>query len=208
MPSPRRLAALGAGLLLASTLAACGSDHSGSTSGGPQSPTSAATATGRAADVAFAQLMIPHHEQALDMARMAERQATSPDVKRLAAQIEAAQDPEIRTMKGWLSTWGAPEQMPGATSTDGGMDHSGHDMGGMTSEGMMTAEDMAALESASGEAFDRTWLEMMIQHHEGAVVMAEQVLRTTSDAEVRTLAEAVVTGQRAEIAEMQKLLDA
>jgi uncharacterized protein (DUF305 family) len=88
----------------------------------------------------------------------------------------------------------------------GSDDHSGHDMGGMSMSGMMTAEDMAALEAATGDVFDRMWLQMMIEHHEGAVAMADQVLAATDDARVEKLAQAVIAGQRAEIAEMKGLL--
>jgi uncharacterized protein (DUF305 family) len=101
-------------------------------------------------------------------------------------------------MNGWLEMWGAPMTM--------GDDHSGHDMGGMTMEGMMSDDDMAALMDPTGADFDRMWLEMMIAHHEGAIAMADQVLAETSDPEVTALAEAVITGQTAEIDVMQQLL--
>ncbi|HYN30091.1 MAG TPA: DUF305 domain-containing protein [Dermatophilaceae bacterium] len=208
MLSPRRLTIAATGLLLATALAACGTDDAstGQAGAGSTSSSTAAATSDRAADIAFAQLMIPHHQQALEMAQLATGKATTADVKRLAGQIEAAQDPEIRTMKGWLSAWDAPQQMPGATASGGSMDHSGHDMGGMSSQGMMTAEDMARLSAAGGDDFDSTWLEMMIRHHEGAITMADQVLTTTKDPEVTTLANAVRTGQRAEIDQMRQLL--
>ena len=140
------------------------------------------------------------------MAELALAQTTDPNITQLAEDIKAAQDPEIAQMKAWLSAWGAPEQMDGATASDGSMDHSGMDMGGMTSSGMMSDEDMQTLMAAKGADFDRMWLQMMIAHHQGAISMANQVLSTTSDAEVKQLAEAVVAGQTAEIATMQKLL--
>ena len=198
------LAAAGIGLALAVTLTACGAS-SGTTTG----DTSAAADVGATAgDVAFAQLMIPHHAQAVDMADMALEQAQSDDVRRLAEQIRSAQDPEITTMTGWLQDWGAPPTMPGSDA-DGmpGMDHSGHDMGGVTTEGMMSADDMAALAQARGTEFDRMWLEMMIAHHEGAVTMARQVLATTTEPAVTTLARDVVEGQTAEITTMRQLLN-
>ena len=110
-------------------------------------------------------------------------------------------------MTGWLQDWGAPPTMPGSDA-DGmpGMDHSGHDMGGVTTEGMMTADDMAALAQARGTEFDRMWLQMMIAHHQGALSMAQQVLDTTSNPQVTALADAVVKGQQAEIDTMQQLL--
>lgn len=205
MSARRPLALAATGLALVLTLAACGSgDHSAMTSGGAS--TAAVAGEGRTADISFAQLMIPHHEQAIEMADLALAQASSPEVKKLAEEIKAAQDPEIAQMKSWLAAWGAPEKMDGSTSSGGSMDHSGMDMGGMSSAGMMSAEDMQKLMDATGAEFDRMWLQMMIAHHQGAITMANQVLTTTSDAQVKALAEAVVSGQTTEIETMQKLL--
>jgi uncharacterized protein (DUF305 family) len=142
--------------------------------------------------------MIPHHQQAVEMADLALLRVTSPEVKQLAEQIKAAQDPEIEMMSMWLQRWGAPMGM--------GEDHSGHDMGGMNMSGMMNDEDMQTLANAKGADFDRMWLEMMIAHHQGAISMAEQVKDSSSNAEVVTLAGAVITGQNVEIDTMQKLL--
>lgn len=204
MRARRPLALAATGLALVLTLAACGSgDHSSMTGG---ASTAAVTGEGRTADISFAQLMIPHHEQAIEMADIALEKGAGPEVTKLAQDIKAAQDPEIAQMKGWLSAWGAPEQMEGATASDGSMDHSGMDMGGMSMAGMMSAEDMQTLMDASGADFDRMWLQMMIAHHQGAISMANQVLAATSDEEVKKLAEAVVAGQTAEITTMQKLL--
>jgi uncharacterized protein (DUF305 family) len=148
--------------------------------------------------------MIPHHQQAIEMAALAAANATSPEVKALAVQIEAAQDPEIQTMTQWLTTWGAPLEMEG--TTDGGMDHGDMDMGGMTVAGMMSAEDMATLANATGADFDAMWLQMMIAHHQGAIAMAQQVAETTTNPEVGELADAIITGQTTEITTMQQLL--
>ena len=203
MSARRPLALAATGLTLALTLAACG------TGGHDTAPTNAASAIasldGRDADVAFAQLMIPHHEQAVEMADIALSKPTSNQVQALAAQIKTAQDPEIAQMTDWLARWGAPTQMAGMDS-DGSMDHGSSDMGGMSMAGMMSEQDMATLTDATGEDFDRMWLAMMIAHHQGALTMANQVLTTTTDAEVKKLAEAVVAGQTAEITTMQKLL--
>jgi uncharacterized protein (DUF305 family) len=206
MSARRPLALAATGLALVLTLAACGStgDHSPMTT--DSSGSSGQAQVGRDADITFAQLMIPHHQQAVEMADLALAQSTDPEITKLAEQIKAAQDPEIAQMKEWLAAWGAPEQMEGATASDGSMDHSGMDMGGMTSAGMMSAEDMQKLMAASGADFDRMWLQMMIAHHQGAVAMANQVLSSTNDAQVKKLAEAVVAGQTQEIATMQQLL--
>jgi uncharacterized protein (DUF305 family) len=148
----------------------------------------------------FAQMMIPHHEQAIEMADLAPARTSSPQVLALAEDIAAAQGPEIDLMAGWLQSWGEEVPTPGSST-----DHAGHGMGDGSMMGMMSAEDMAALAAANGAEFDRMWLAMMIAHHEGAVVMAEQV-RDSSLAPVRDLADAIIAGQTAEIAQMQALL--
>jgi uncharacterized protein (DUF305 family) len=200
----RRLALTVTGLALSTALAACGGgssagsggmagmDH-GSSAASSAPASGAAEAASREADVTFAQSMIPHHEQAVEMADLAMKSATSDRVKQLAAQIKAAQDPEIDTMHGWLRAWGADEAMAG-------MDHSS----GMP--GMMSDAEMTALGAAKGADFDRMWLQMMITHHQGALTMAQEVLVATSDPQVKTLAEAVVAGQTTEIATMKGLL--
>ena len=185
-------------------LAGCGSSSTSSAeTPDSQVAASGAVATGSDADITFAQLMIPHHEQAVQMADIALQRATSPEVTDLATQIKAAQDPEIQQMRGWLQQWGAPEQMDGVD----GMDHGDMDMGGQTAGGMMSDEDMGALMDASGADFDRMWLTMMIAHHEGAIEMAEQVKAQSTTPDVTALADAIVAGQTTEIDTMQQLLD-
>ena len=196
-----RLPLAATALALAALLTGCSSHSSGTAAG----DATAAIVAGQAGDIAFAQLMIPHHEQAVEMADLALARQTSPEVRALAERIKGAQDPEIETMAGWLTTWGAPRDMPGLSS-DSSMNHGSDHMGGMSMAGMMSADDMAALDAASGAEFDQRWLTLMIAHHEGALTMAQQVLGTTSDTGVRTLAEAIVAGQKAEIAEMTALL--
>ena len=167
-------------------------------------------AAANATEIAFAQAMIPHHEQAVQMAELAlaADSSASNQVQELAREIKAAQDPEVEQMAGWLQEWGAPTQMPGASGAAGmdDMDHGGHDMGAMTMSGMMTAQDMAELAASDGEQFDRMWLTMMIQHHEGAVDMAEQVEDASADTEVTALAEQIIAAQQQEITTMQQLL--
>ncbi|KQT92067.1 hypothetical protein ASG49_08820 [Marmoricola sp. Leaf446] len=151
------------------------------------------------ADVRFAQQMVPHHAQAVEMADQALDTSRDPDVRRLAEEIRAAQDPEIETMTGWLEEWG--EDVP---DTSGGMAGMG-DMEGM--DGMMSEAEMQRLDDASGAEFDRLWLELMVEHHQGAVEMARaEQADGTYDAAV-ALAEEVERTQRAEIAEMEELLD-
>jgi len=200
----RPLVVMSVALLGLGILAGCSSGESGSSVA-----TTASRSAASATDVAFAQSMIPHHEQAVEMADMAltADSSASEDVQRLAEQIQAAQGPEIQQMTGWLESWGTPTTMPGATDADGmqGMDHSGHDMGGVMVAGMMTAEQMQQLEQASGEQFDDMWLTMMIAHHQGAIAMAQQA-QASSNPEVAALADAIVTAQREEIQVMQELL--
>ncbi len=142
--------------------------------------------------------MIPHHQQALEMAKLADGRASSARVKDLASRIEKAQDPEIRTMTGWLTSWG--EQVPMA-----GMDHSAHSgMSGMS--GMMSESDMTALKKATGKDFDTEFLSMMVDHHEGAVEMATTEKEKGQYGPAKTMADAIVTAQNAEIKEMKKLL--
>jgi len=175
---------------------------------GQSSGSGAMVANGSDADITFAQLMISHHEQAVQMADMALQQANSSEVTDLATQIKAAQDPEIGQMRGWLQQWGAPEQMDGMDGMDhGDMGHGDTDSGGQSAGGMMSDTDMGALGGASGADFDRMWLTMMIAHHEGAIKMAEQVKAESTNPDVTALADAIVAGQKKEIDTMQQLLD-
>ncbi|MEU0933897.1 DUF305 domain-containing protein [Embleya sp. NPDC005971] len=200
-----RRARILAALALAGTLvlAACGADEDENEDrgkkGGGTAPTAAATApaspgTGAAvfadADVMFAQMMIPHHEQAVEMARQAPAKAADPEVKRLAAAIEAAQAPEIALLKGWLTAWGKPLAAP-----------MGHDM-----SGMMSAAEMEAFGKSSGADFDRRFLELMIVHHEGAIKMAEDELAKGTNPDARGLAEAIRATQADEVTLMKRLL--
>lgn len=161
-------------------------------------PAPAAAAARNDADVAFVQGMIPHHAQAIEMSQLAEQRATNPQVKQLAATIAQAQGPEIEQMQALLQSWGLPAQPTGPDAMDHGS------MPGMP--GMMSDEQMQQLEQASGPEFDRMWLQMMIEHHTGAIQMAETELREGQNAEAKALAQKIIDEQRAEIAQMQELL--
>ncbi|WP_328710408.1 DUF305 domain-containing protein [Microbispora hainanensis] len=162
----------------------------------PPPPTTPPTTTAdhNDQDVMFARMMIPHHQQAVEMGRLAEDRAADARVARLARRIEAAQAPEIRTMSGWLTTWG--EQVPGESPAP-----THHAM-----PGMMSPEDMRRLEGLSGRDFDRAFLTMMIRHHEGAVTMARDELSGGSYEPARRLAESIISSQSAEIKEMKSML--
>ena len=178
-------------ILMALVVAACGNDDD---------PSIDAGATGEGhndADVEFVQSMIVHHEQAIDMAELAVVRASDPKVKEFAARIKQAQDPQVATMRGWLGEWG--EEPP--PSGDG--DHSGMDV-----SGMMSGEEMAELEQASGEDFDRLFLRMMIRHHEGAVAMATAETGDGEFGPAKELASQIGAGQQVEIEEMEGLLSA
>ena len=140
-------------------------------------------------DIMFAQMMIPHHQQAVDMSTLAETHTTNPEILALAKQIKDAQAPEIKQMTAWIESTGA------------GMDM-GHDMG---MGGMLTEEQMTALGNAQGAAFDKLYLEGMIGHHEGALQMAKMI-ENSSNSEAKTLAANIVKSQSAEIEKMKQML--
>lgn len=154
-------------------------------------------------DVAFMQMMIPHHAQALTMSKLAPARATSPEVKSLARRILASQRPEILTMAAWLQARGVA--VPSAKDRPGDFDHGEH--GHASMHGMLTAGQMRDLRAASGAEFDRLFLAGMIQHHQGAITMADAVATGGSDVQVTELANEIVIGQGAEIDRMQELLD-
>jgi len=145
------------------------------------------------ADVTFAQDMIPHHQQAVEMTELASTRADSQQVKDLAAEIEGAQDPEIETMTGWLQDWG--QDVP-------------QDMGDMdvSMPGMMSSSEMADLADLSGPAFDSSFLSMMIEHHTGAIEMAKAEQTDGENADAIALAEQIETSQAKEVTIMKKLL--
>ena len=200
---PRRTAAVAATAVAALVLAACGSNgdsptgHDGHTSKSPTASASASRGQHNAADVAFAQGMIPHHRQAVEMADLAPSRAQSEQVKKLAEQIKKAQEPEIKTLTSWLTSWN--EEVP----AEDAMDHSMHGNG---MHGMMGTEEMDKLRKSSGKAFDTAFLEMMIKHHQGAVAMAETEQTDGAYQPAKDMADAIVTSQSAEITQMNKLL--
>ena len=195
----RRLAAPAIALALSVTLAACGSDESSSTNTAAtdSSSGSAAAVALNAADIEFAQGMIAHHEQAIEMAEIAldPGVGASPAVIDLATRIKGAQDPEVELMTGWLTAAGEPVTMDASE---------GHDMSSM--EGMMTAEQMDSMAAMTGADFNQIWLQMMIAHHEGAVSQSQTVKANGSNADVLALADTIINAQQAEITEMQALL--
>ena len=191
--------------VVALALTACGSDD---TSTDTPAAGEQADSNFNDADVVFAQSMIPHHEQAVDMAELAlaADAAASVEIVALATAIQGAQGPEIVLMQSLLESWDQPTEMSGMEGMEGmGSDEmDGMDHGGM--EGMMSAEEMAALETLTGADFDRAWAEMMIRHHEGAISMAQTVLDSGTNPDVQLLADQIVSAQQAEIEQMRAML--
>ena len=140
-------------------------------------------------EVMFAQMMIQHHEQAIEMGKLAASHAASPEVKALAADIVAEQAPEITQMKSWLTESGSPLEAV----------HS------MAMDGMLSSAQMAALSAATGEAFDKLFLHGMIAHHQGAITMAKAVVDSGNE-KVSALAKAIIESQTKQIETMKALL--
>jgi uncharacterized protein (DUF305 family) len=193
----RTAAIASAALAIALVLAGCsnagmaGMDHGT----GADPSAEAVDTTFNAADEAFVTGMIPHHEQALSMAAMVlDKEGVDPRVVALAERILAAQQPEIDLMNSWLEAWGVDPDMGEME----GMDHSG--------AGLMSDDDMAALEAATGPEASRLFLEQMVQHHTGAIEMAQQELDNGENADALDLAQTIIDAQTAEIDEMQELL--
>jgi uncharacterized protein (DUF305 family) len=200
---PRRVLLAGATATALLALSACGDDKSGSgmDHGSAMTPAASASAGAAAfndADVMFAQMMIPHHREAIEMAEMADTRAADAEVKSLAGKIKAAQQPEIDTMTGWLSAWGQRAPMPGMSMPS---------MGHGEMPGAMSPADMKELEAAKGAAFDKQFLTMMIAHHQGAITMAQDEIKDGSNPEAKALAEKIVTDQQAEITTMHTILN-
>lgn len=200
----RALSATALGLTLAFTAAACGDDNSDDTSA------QVSTTEHNDADVAFATDMLQHHAQALSMVDLTQGRTLDPEVQQLAEDIREAQGPEIETFTDWLTDWdeGIPETMRDHANAGQG-DDVGDSMDGMDSDmpGMMTADDMTALQDAPDADFQTMWLDMMVEHHTGAVDMAKT---QTEDGEYKPaidLATDIITSQTDEIDTMNELLD-
>ncbi|MGD9517216.1 DUF305 domain-containing protein [Mycolicibacterium sp.] len=174
---------------------------------------SAASATGgdsaptyNDADVTFTQGMIPHHQQAIAMSdMMLAKSGIDPRVVSLATQIKAAQGPEIETMQGWLTDWNVTTttSAPGTSSMPGMADMPGHDMGG---GGAMSDQAMAELQNAQGIAASKLFLAQMIEHHNGAIVMAKTEVAAGQFQPATEMARAIVTSQQQEVDTMQQML--
>jgi uncharacterized protein (DUF305 family) len=210
----KRATLISAGAVVALAIAGCSSG--GSEAGPSAAPESSATISATAAqvagdhndaDVMFAQHMIPHHQQAIEMSdTVLAEQGVDPRVTDLATQIKAAQGPEIKQMQDWLAQWGNPA-MPPMQSAEG--HGGGHDMEVMSGEsmGMMSDDQMAALKNAKGVEVGKLFLTGMIAHHEGAIDMAQNEIEDGKFAPAIEMAHAIVKSQQQEIDTMKGILE-
>jgi uncharacterized protein (DUF305 family) len=214
----KSLIALLAGVATALFLSSCTSpasdghtDHEGG-SESSESSASAQPAGFNDEDVAFATNMIPHHQQAVEMAALVPDRSTNPAVIKLATDISAAQGPEIETMKVFLVQWKEgsdtnPETPVTPENPDSPDSHGGHGgMDAMAMQGMIDAAAIAKLASLKGAEFDQLWLQSMISHHEGAIEMANAEIAGGTNVDAKKLAQQIVAAQQGEISQMKQML--
>lgn len=159
----------------------------------PGTSAAPAAADHNGSDTMFAQGMIPHHAQAVEMSDIIlKKQGIDARVTALATQIKEAQAPEIEKMTGWLTAWNEATQAPG-----------GHSM-----SGMMSGDDLSKLDAAEGAEAAKLFLSQMIAHHEGAVEMANSEVRSGKNAEAIQLGKDIAASQTEEIQAMKDLLAA
>ena len=194
----RQVLTIGAAALAALlTVTACSSGNQAATSSSMSTGTSASSSAPAAqahnqSDVTFAQDMIPHHQQAVQMSDIIlGKQGIDPRVVQLANQIKAAQGPEIQQMQGWLSQWGQPTMSMAP---------------GMVMPGMLADQDISALQNAQGADASKLFLTGMIQHHQGAIAMAQDEIKSGQNPPAVALAHSIVTSQQQEINTMQTIL--
>ncbi|OKH80412.1 MULTISPECIES: DUF305 domain-containing protein [Mycobacteriaceae] len=174
-----------------SSMPMSGHDMPGHSMPGMSGTSTAPAANFNDADVMFLQMMYPHHAQAVEMAKLVPTRSQNQQVKELASAIEGAQAPEMQQMTTLLAGFGKPA--PSAT-----MSHS--------MPGLMTPQQMTELTGLSGAAFDKMWLQMMVEHHQGAITMANDELKNGANPDAKKMAEAIVAAQQAEITTMNGML--
>lgn len=207
MMTGRRFGAAAMVLTLGLGLAACGDDSdSGS------DPSAAQTASNgdvfNDADVQFATDMIEHHAQAIEMVTLTQGRTLDPQVEQLANEIRDAQSPEVEQMVDWLTAW--DQEVPATSMDHANAGHDSDDMSGMDDNsnmpGMMSGDEMDALKNASDGEFQDMWLQMMTEHHKGAVEMAETEKTDGTNTDAISLANSIIETQQAEISTMEQLL--
>lgn len=181
---------LAATAVIGGLVAGCGGTSGPSRTSVPADRNALAQQPHNQADVVFVQNVIPHYSQAIVMCQMARNRATSSQVKDLATRIEAEQDPQIQQMRDLLAAWKAPAG-PASMGPVGGMNHQGQ---------------AGTPKTTAGVAFDRTFLQLMIVHHQGTLDMSQTELAQGSNPAARQLAQKIIDTQQAEITEMQTLL--
>ena len=184
-------------------LAGCSDTNMGnmapSSSAAPSSPSASTSASAEFnnADVMFVEMMLPHHEQAVAMSdTLLAKTGVNPDVTALAQQIKAAQQPEIDTMKGYLTTWGQ-QQMGGGGM--GGMNHG-------ASDGMATDAELKEFGQSDGKTGQKAYLQLMTAHHQGAIKMAQAEVSNGKSPDAVALAKNIITTQQQEVGVMKELL--
>ncbi|WP_405485748.1 DUF305 domain-containing protein [Nocardia sp. NBC_00511] len=170
-----------------STQSMPGMDHSGGMTSAP----AASRSDFNAADVTFLQMMYPHHAQAVEMARLVPSRSQNQQLITLANSVEQAQAPEMQQFSTLLAAFG--KSAPSAEMN--------HDM-----TGMMSKDQMSKLEASSGADFDKMWMQMMIEHHQGAITMANTELAQGTNPDAKALAQSIVTAQQTEIDQMNTML--
>jgi uncharacterized protein (DUF305 family) len=181
-----RITALVAAVVTTAVMSSCGESS-------PPVPDAQSTKH-NAADVTFAQKMIPHHQQALEMAAMVPSRTTNRELRIMAKHIELDQQAQIDTLQALLQQWGAPLAP----------DHMGHD--GMGMDGMVDTDTMKKLPTLDGPKFDDLWLRSMISHHEGAVAMAKPEVAQGENAAAVKMAKIIIEWQQFEIGQMHAML--
>ncbi|APF40877.1 DUF305 domain-containing protein [Neomicrococcus aestuarii] len=169
----------------------------GSSSSSSASGASSSTADYNMDDAMFTQMMIPHHQQAVEMSDIVlAKSGLSEEMTTLLNNIKNAQGPEIEKMEGWLEDWGQPTMMSS---------QSGHNM---NMDGMVSDAGIQELKDANTQDASKLFLEQMIGHHEGAIEMAEDEVSGGQNKDVIALAQDIITSQKAEITQMKKMLAA
>lgn len=188
-----RIAAGIAAIAAVAAVSACSKTENNSEQASTSAAVSDQIAVHNDADVMFAQMMIPHHEQAVQLAAMVPEHSTNSAVIALASTITAAQQPEISAMKALLLQWDVDP-------------HKAGEHGGMAMEGMVDDATMAKLGTLNGQEFDTLWLQSMISHHQGAIEMANTEIADGKSPDMITMAKNIVAAQQAEIDQMKKML--
>jgi uncharacterized protein (DUF305 family) len=188
-----RIVAVAAALATAVVVSSCSSAEDHSQHATSTTATSEQVAPHGAQDIMFAQMMIPHHQQAVQLAALAPQHTTNQALLTLASTVSAEQQPEINAMKALLLQWDVD---PNATP----------DHGATAMQGMVDDATMAKLDSLKGPEFDTLWLQAMISHHQGAIEMANTEIANGQSADLAAMAKTMVSAQQAEINQMKQML--